>query len=85
MAAYEKGVVLHTTNMEKKYSFNGKVILDVRFGDGKMVKRIAEKYAPKYITGVDMFLWRKEEKTENSSLINGVAAKHLPFEDNSFD
>lgn len=82
---YESGIVSHTRNMENKYSFMGKTILDIGCGDGEMVKRIAREYSPKYITGIDMSLRKREEKTENYSLISNVDARKLPFEDNSFD
>ncbi len=74
-----------TQEMNRKYSFMGKRILDIGCGDGDMVKIIAKSNSPLFITGVDMHLRGGQEEEDNYSLVDGVDAKSLPFEDNTFD
>ncbi len=82
---YTKYNLSVTQEMNKKYSFFGKRILDIGCGDGDMVKIIANNYLPRHITGVDKYLRSSQEEKDNYSLLDGIDAKVLPFEDESFD
>lgn len=68
--------------LEEKFHFDSKTVLDIGCGTGDMVRRIATKYHPKVIIGIDQAI--TEDSGENFILQAGDA-RRLEFEDNSFD
>ncbi len=68
--------------LRAQFDFKEKVVLDLGCGGGDMTRYIAAKYEPKEIVGID----RRPlgGKGERFSLESGDA-RHLPFEDNTFD
>ena len=68
--------------LNNRFKFAGKTILDLGCGEGGMAKEIAAAYNPSFVSGVDVN--NISEEGENYKLANGDA-RNLPFEDNSFD
>lgn len=75
-------------NANERLNFNGKVILEIGCGNGELVKKVASRYSPRHIVGIDPGLeswWGiRPSKKDNWEIANGDAMK-LDYPDNYFD
>lgn len=68
--------------LKKKLDFEGKIVLDLGCGAGDITRYIAANYEPKEIVGMDM---RSLSETGERFRLESGDARHLPYEDNTFD